>query len=607
MGKYKKYAKTEQSLDQPNKVSANNSNNNNFNQSNKNKNKKLEFNNKNDLYKLNNGNYIKSDENSLSEILGEIWVAMKDFFIMCKDFLIPSGISFKIFSYFLVLELLYQGIIIYLINFVLSTLNKYFSIWQKTTNMYIYIISYVQMFYIFICEGLLIFRFIHFKIFIFKKLNWIINILTYIIIILNTISINELNNKIYRFYGKNNDINLFNSINFKDNLVNEYVNLYVSKDEDFEEYELCYEMKFNDILFEKIKNKIQNYHWHYDINSNLYIICKNFSIFNKPIYGKEYKLNLFFNCQNKFDTNNAPNFCVSSKYRQKRFYAHLKIAFFEIIILILWNLYNYFSIKFIYHYFPILKNNGKTNIYKQNNIKNNDKNIYKNTINKTITYKDINDVKDGEIYESDYTEEEEENEPDEEEENTRKNEEYNKNNNVKEFKMRKISKKKWKTYKKRKKNRYKEEKAKNKNKYFDEGILSKDFYEKNEDNNDDFSDKNDDEDEDYLKINKSEFVNKDKNEMNEKEEVDEENEDDEEEEEEDEDEEEEEDDEDTDDFVVKTDKLDEIRKTYLKKVRKYQYLETIYNFLIGNYINWIKYKFHQILLEIDKNLSDEEE
>ena len=605
MGKYKKYAKTEQSLERPNKVSENNSNTSNFNQSNKTKNKKLEFNNKNELYKLNNGNNIKADENSLSEILWEIWDAMKYFLLMCKDFLIPSGLPFKIFGSFVILELIYQGIIIYIINHVLSALSKYFSIWQKTTNMYIYAISYAQMFYIFICEGLLIFRFIHFKVFIFQKINWLINILTCIIIILNTISINELNNKIYRFYGKNSDMNLLNNKIIRDNIVNEYINLYVNKDDDFEQYELCYEMKFNDVLFQKIKNKILNYQWHFDMNSNLYILCKNFSILNKPIYGKEYKPNSLFNCQNKFDTNNAPNYCVSTKYRQKRFYAHLKIAFFEIIILILWNLYNYFSIKFIYHYFPTIKSNSKSNLCRQNNFINTDKNMYKNNINKTVTYKDINDVKDGEVYESDNTEEEEENEPEEYDGNGRKSQD-NKNDNVKEFKVRKISKKKWKTYKKKRKNRYnKEEKIKNKNKYFDEGILSKDFYEKNEDNNDDSSDKNDDEDEDYLKINKNDFIKNEANEKEEEDDDDEDEEDDDEEEEEDDDEEEEEDD--NDNYMVKRNKLDEIRKMYLKKVRKYQYAETVYNFLIGNYIRWIKDKFHQILLDLDRDLIDKDE
>ena len=449
MGKYKKYAKTEQNSDQPNKISSNNSNTNNFNQSNKMMNNKLDINNKNELYKLNNGNNIKTDENSLNEILWDIWDAMKCFFIMCKHFIIPSEISFKIIASFIILELLYQGIIIYIINCVLSILNQYFSIWNKTTNMYIYVISYIQMIYIFVSEGLLIFRFIHFKIFIFQKLNWLVNILTCIIIILNAISIKDLNNKIYRFNIKHSNISLFNNKNFKDNVVNEYINLYVNKDDDFEQYELCNEIKINDIIFNKYKDRFSLYNWYFDTNSNLYIACKNFTLSFKSNNGQKNKQVFhYLNCQNNFDSNKAPDFCVSSQYRQKRFYSHLKMAFYEIIILILWNLYNYFSIKFIHHCFPVFKNSSKSNLYRQNNfsnLKNNyDKNIYKNN-NKTVTYKDINDGKVEEIYDEDYSEEEEyENEEEEEEENDNKNEEeYKKDkNNIKEIKVKKIKRKK---------------------------------------------------------------------------------------------------------------------------------------------------------------------
>ena len=59
--------------------------------------------------------------------------------------------------------------------------------------------------------------------------------------------------------------------------------------------------------------------------------------------------------------------------------------------------------------------------------------------------------------------------------------------------------------------------------------------------------------------------------------------------------------------MVKRNKLDEIRKMYLKKVRKYQYAEIVYNFLIGNYIRWIKDKFHQILLDLDRDLIDKDD
>ena len=431
MGKYKKYAKTEQSLGQPNNISSNNSNSNSFNQSNKMKNKKLEFNNKNELYKLNDGKYVKTDESSLSEILWDIWDAMKYFFIMCKNFLIPSGISFKIFASFLFLELLYQGIIIYIINYVLYILNKFFSIWERTTNMYIYVISYIQMFYIVICEGFLIFRLIHFKICLFQKLNWLINILTCIIIILNAISINELNSNVYKFYG--NNLDLFNSKIIQDNIVNEYINLYVNKDYDFDNYEICNEVKLSVQIFNQVKNKFSVYKWHFDSKLNLFIACKNYSISNFPISGKEYRPNKVFNCQNKYDVNTASNFCVSYIFRQKRFYSHLKIALFEMIILILWNLYNYFSIKFIYHYYPIMKKDHQNN---SSNVKNN----YKN--NKTVAYKDINDdVKNEEVYEGEYAEEEEENDQDDDEENSRKNDESENLKNIKEFKIRKISKK----------------------------------------------------------------------------------------------------------------------------------------------------------------------
>ena len=581
MGKYKKYAKIEKNSDQSNKISSNNSSNNNYNQNYKMMNKNSEINNKNELYNLRNRNYLKRDENSFTNVLWEIFDAMKYFFIMCKNFIVPTGITFKIFISFLILEILYQGIIIYIIKTVLFSSNKYFSIWKAFTNMYIYVMSYIQMFYIFLCEGLLIFRFINTKIYIFKKLNWLINILTCIIIILNTAAIKELNSKVYKFNVNNNDLHLYNKNQYKEGLVKEYINLYVNKNDDFENYEVCYEIKNNPILYDKINNKkISNYQWNFDNNLNAYIGCKNFS-FPK---NEDHKPNIYFNCQNKVDTNNASNFCVSSKYRRKRFYSHLKIAILEIIILLLWNLYNYISIRLIYHYYPFLKdeNNSQNNLINNKNYNNN---LYKKN-NQTVTYRDINDE---EIYDGNNTDEEDEYE--DEEENINKNEEYQKENNIRGFKRRKISKKKMKTYKKRRKNRYKEEI--NKNKYFDEEILSKEYYDNNEDNNDDDSDKNDnEEDEYYFKINKK------SNEAN--------NGEDEEKDESDNDEEDEEEEDDSQDFIARKDKIEEFRKIYLKKIKEHQYLEKAYDHLFGKYVNWIKNKIHQILIESDKNINEEE-
>ena len=604
MGKYKKYVKTEQNLEQSNKTSQNNYNANNFNQNNKIANKKREINNKNDLYNQRNRNFNKKDDNSLNIILWEIFDAMKYFFIMCKNFIIPTGISFKIFASFLILEFLYQGIIIYMIKSVLFTLNKYFSIWTNLTNMYIYLISYIQMIYIFICEGLLIFRFIHFKIYLFKKFNWLLNILTCLIILFNASEIKELNSKVYRFHTKNNDAYFYDDKNIENYLVDEYINLYVNKNYDYDYFEFCFEVKFSHSIFEKIKAKISYYKWNYDSNLNLYIGCRNFSFSNNPTLEQRYKKNLIlFNCQNKLDVNTAPNFCVSSRFRQKRFYSHIKIAIFEMILLFLWNLYNYFSIELIYHYYPCLKSGNQNNFSKKNNNYKYNYNCYErnsqnNNNNPTVTYKDINDK---EIYERDYTEEEEDEYEEEEEENYKKNEDYQKHNYIKEIKMRRISKKKMKTLKKkRKKTRYKEEKLKNKNKYFDDEILSKDFYDNN-DNEEESSEQNDNDDDNYFfKINKELDNNSESNDMVEKDEYNDDN---------NAEDKEEDDDEDIDmhDYIAKKDKIDEFKKFYLQKIRDYQYFQKLIDLVFGKFIRMAKDKIHQICLEVDKNLSDEEE
>jgi hypothetical protein len=156
MGKNRKYGKTDQSNDQSNKSSSNESANNYNNQANKISYNGSEINNKNDLLFSKDKNNLKKDESSISTILFEILDAAKYFFIMCKNFLIPSGIPFKIFASFLVLEILYQGITIYLIKSVNHLLEELFSIWNNFIHIYIYIVSNIQMIYIFICEGLLI-------------------------------------------------------------------------------------------------------------------------------------------------------------------------------------------------------------------------------------------------------------------------------------------------------------------------------------------------------------------------------------------------------------------------------------------------------------------
>ena len=592
MGKYKKYAKSAQSNVQSNENASNElpngTNNNNYNNIKKRNNQKL-------------------DENSISVILWEIFDAAKYFFIMCKNFLIPQGIPFKIFASFLILEILYQGITIYLIKSVSHLLEEYFAIWNNFIHIYIYIISNVQMIYIFICEGLLIFRFIHLKIYLYKKFNWLLNMLSFIIIIFNIFEIKDLNYKVHRFYTKNLDNFASRNKIIKDYIVNEYINLHINRNEDYQHYELCYELKANLNVIYNIRSQFPNIKWNYNTYNDIYTGCRNLTFQNESLFETNSN-NYFFKCNNKIDINIAPNVCVSSKYRQKRFYAQIKMFLYEIIILILWNLYNTFSVRIIYKYYPNLKNDKPFYEENENYSK---KNIYNKNQNRIVTFKDINDK---ELNNNENNEEEEEEEEYEEEEEEEKEEKEK--NNIKEvgfekvFKMRKISKKRMKTYKKKKKKKYKEDIFKNKNIYFDDEILNLEYYEGKIDFQDDpLINKEEEKDEKYFRYNTKYENNKNCDEINDQNNYDnndinnfEENEN-----------------EDLDNkmkennqskeqlsLIEQLDIVNTIKNNIFIRVEQFQWWRRLWKFLFEKYILNLKYKIRQIFIKIDKNIKKNE-
>ena len=592
MGKYKKYAKSAQSNVQSNENASNElpngTNNNNYNNIKKRNNQKL-------------------DENSISVILWEIFDAAKYFFIMCKNFLIPQGIPFKIFASFLILEILYQGITIYLIKSVSHLLEEYFAIWNNFIHIYIYIISNVQMIYIFICEGLLIFRFIHLKIYLYKKFNWLLNMLSFIIIIFNIFEIKDLNYKVHRFYTKNLDNFASRNKIIKDYIVNEYINLHINRNEDYQHYELCYELKANLNVIYNIRSQFPNIKWNYNTYNDIYTGCRNLTFQNESLFETNSN-NYFFKCNNKIDINIAPNVCVSSKYRQKRFYAQIKMFLYEIIILILWNLYNTFSVRIIYKYYPNLKNDKPFYEENENYSK---KNIYNKNQNRIVTFKDINDK---ELNNNENNEEEEEEEEYEEEEEEEKEEKEK--NNIKEvgfekvFKMRKISKKRMKTYKKKKKKKYKEDIFKNKNIYFDDEILNLEYYEGKIDFQDDpLINKEEEKDEKYISYNIKYENNKNSDEINSPNNYDnndinnfEENEN-----------------EDLDNkmkennqskeqlsLIEQLDIVNTIKNNIFIRVEQFQWWRRLWKFLFEKYILNLKYKIRQIFIKIDKNIKKNE-
>ena len=592
MGKYKKYAKSAQSNVQSNENASNElpngTNNNDYNNIKKRNNQKL-------------------NENSISVILWEIFDAAKYFFIMCKNFLIPQGIPFKIFASFLILEILYQGITIYLIKSVSHLLEEYFAIWNNFIHIYIYIISNVQMIYIFICEGLLIFRFIHLKIYLYKKFNWLLNMLSFIIIIFNIFEIKDLNYKVHRFYTKNLDNFASRNKIIKDYIVNEYINLHINRNEDYQHYELCYELKANLNVIYNIRSQFPNIKWNYNTYNDIYTGCRNLTFQNESLFETNSN-NYFFKCNNKIDINIAPNVCVSSKYRQKRFYAQIKMFLYEIIILILWNLYNTFSVRIIYKYYPNLKNDKPFYEENENYSK---KNIYNKNQNRIVTFKDINDK---ELNNNENNEEEEEEEEYEEEEEEEKEEKEK--NNIKEvgfekvFKMRKISKKRMKTYKKKKKKKYKEDIFKNKNIYFDDEILNLEYYEGKIDFQDDpLINKEEEKDEKYISYNIKYENNKNSDEINSPNNHDnndtnnfEENEN-----------------EDLDNkmkennqskeqlsLIEQLDIVNTIKNNIFIRVEQFQWWRRLWKFLFEKYILNLKYKIRQMFIKIAKNIKKNE-
>ena len=589
MGKYKKYGKSSQSNVQSNENSTN------------------DLPNSNNIKKR---NIQKLDENSISLILWEIFDAAKYFFIMCKNFLIPTGIPFKIFVSFLILEILYQGITIYLIKSISHLLEEYFAIWNNFIHIYIYIISKVQMIYIFICEGLLIFRFIHLKIYLYKKFNWLLNILSFIIIIFNIFEIKELNYKVHRFYTKNLDNFASQNKIIKDYIINEYINLHINKNEDYQHYEICYELKANINIIYNIKNQFPYIKWHYNTYADTYTGCRNLASQNESLF-EQNSNNYFFKCENKIDVNVAPDVCVSSKYRQKRFYSQIKMAIYEIIILILWNLYNSFSVRIIYKYYPNL--NSDKQYYSEHDSYSRKYQSNKGQ-NPTVTFKDIND---GELNNNEnYEEEEEEEEEFEEEEEEEKEKNVKGVGIEKVFKMRKISKRKMKTYKKKKKKKYKEENDKNKNIYFDDDILNLEYYENKNDFQDDPNiDKEEEKDEKYFNDNykaldennnenfKLKLDNKKTEDSDEYDESDSSDDDDDDIEKKIEEDAKEEEDL---SYIEQIDILNSLKNKIFLNVEKFQLWRRFWKFLFGKYILKLKYKIRHIFMKIDKSINKKE-
>ena len=288
------------------------------------------------------------------------------------------------------------------------------------------------------------------------------------------------------------------------------------------------------------------------------------------------------------------------------------MAIYEIIILILWNLYNSFSVRIIYKYYPNL--NSDKQYYSEHDSYSRKYQSNKGQ-NPTVTFKDIND---GELNNNEnYEEEEEEEEEFEEEEEEEKEKNVKGVGIEKVFKMRKISKRKMKTYKKKKKKKYKEENDKNKNIYFDDDILNLEYYENKNDFQDDPNiDKEEEKDEKYFNDNykaldennnenfKLKLDNKKTEDSDEYDESDSSDDDDDDDIEKkiEEDAKEEED----LSYIEQIDILNSLKNKIFLNVEKFQLWRRFWKFLFGKYILKLKYKIRHIFMKIDKSINKKE-
>ena len=62
-----------------------------------------------------------------------------------------------------------------------------------------------------------------------------------------------------------------------------------------------------------------------------------------------------------------------------------------------------------------------------------------------------------------------------------------------------------------------------------------------------------------------------------------------------------------DTFIAKQDKLEQFIKSFLKKIKRHQYLQKAFSYIIGSFLERIKNKIHDIFIEMDLDLSEESE
>lgn len=475
------------------------------------------------------------------------------------------------------------GPIYFLINLLIKFYEIYSPFNQEWSYLYIWIICSLQILFFFTSLLLFLMKYIYIKLFFIEKFKILFKILCVVIIIFNFLSLKDLNHDKYYFQIQNFEVKKLS--HYKKYFQKHYVNLYLSKDYDVTEYELCFEMLYPDNFSLIFKKELTYSPWEFTKKKDYFIGCRNVSFKDNPSINKNQSLT-FFKCDinEKNKVNVLPNYCISAKERRKKYDFIYKLNIYEFILLILCYIYGYLSRYLFYRHHSYISN-GKYIDYENN--------------------EEGEECEEGEDKDDNMAEGEEEDDEYEEEEYYEEEEEEEKyeENNWRRNKYRKISKKKMKYIKKKQKNRYRKYNNNNTNEEKDEeNEQEKNENEiKNEETKENISDKQN-------SLNDDKLIEESKNELkesNDKEKIDKK--------------------EKESEYIIENNKKEEIKKIDKEEKennkkenhtdntdnnnserRTFRRNNFIYDLVLGGIVDKIKTKFYNILKEIDKDIIEDE-
>ena len=344
------------------------------------------------------------------------------------------------------------GSIYYIIYSFIKFYNLHSLFNQEWTYIYIWIILSIQLFFLFISVILFLTKYIYIKLFLISKLKLLFQAICIIMIIFNFSSLNDLTSDKYSFQIKNFEIKKLSA--YKEYFRRHYISLYLNKDHEVNEYELCFEMNYPKNFSEAfLKDKVFHL-WEFERKTEYFIGCRNYSFKDNPSIDPNKPLS-FFKCEENVTKNLLPNYCISAQERRKKYNVIKRINVFEFFLLIGSYIYD----KLIHYIF-----------YNSHEI-NEENHVYEESHEEEEGEED-NGIDDNEEREEDEDGQEEEEEEEIEGAPRRRN------------KYRRISKKKKKYYKKKQKKRKNNVNAENQNKEEDTEKDKEEEIENEEENTD---------------------------------------------------------------------------------------------------------------------------